>query len=365
MNNDFFEDQVENVQEEIIQEVKDCKCPQCGANMNYNAESEGLKCDYCGFSLNLNGETSSVENDFLSANVEDNWKEDAQTASCPNCGSKNVVDRETISCVCPFCNTPLMFNLEELKGAKPDRVIPFKISNQMALENYKKWLKKKFYVPSKLKKDIPNPVQSGVYIPSWTFDTNSFSNYKGRLGKTYTTTVGSGKNRRTVTRVRWFRISGVHQKTVDDILICSGKQLSQNDLEKISPFNTNDSYVYDNRYLAGHVAEHYQLDLKDGWSKAQNIIRTQIRSEILSQYYYDRIDYLEFTPVYTDIKYKYVLVPIWISHYIHKNKKFIFYVNGESGKISGKYPVSVLKVLMTVVLIAALIIGVLLFIYFN
>ena len=288
MNNDFLDDQLENSQEETIQEYKECKCPQCGANMNYNPEAEGLKCDYCEYSLYLGGEKSKIENDFLSAKIENNWKEEAQTASCPNCGSKNVVDNSTISCVCPFCNTPLLFEVEELAGAKPDRVIPFKISNKEALQNYIKWLKNKFYVPSKLKKNIPNPVQNSVYIPSWTFDTNSFCTYKGRLGKTYTTTVGSGKNRRTVVRVRWFRISGVHQKIVDDILICSGKQLSQTDLQNLSPFNTNDSFVYDSRYLAGHVAEHYNLELKDGWVQAQNIIRNQNLYFFLKNYCFNR-----------------------------------------------------------------------------
>lgn len=365
MNNDLFEEQINNTQEEVIEEIKDCKCPQCGANMNFDSEVDGLKCDYCGYSLILNGQKSQIENDFLTATNEDNWKEDAQIASCPNCGSENVVDKDTISCICPFCNTPLVFKLDELKGAKPDRVIPFKISNKDAVDFYKKWIKNKFFVPMKLKKHIPNPIQSSVYIPSWTFDTNSYCTYKGRLGKTYTTTVGTGKNRHTVTRVRWFRISGVHQKIVDDILICSGKQLSQNDLTKLSPFNTNESYVYDNRYLAGHIAEHYNLELKDGWESAKNIIRGQIRSEILSKYYYDRIDYLEFTPIYADIKYKYVLVPVWISNFMYKNKKYIFYVNGESGRITGKYPISVVKVLITVFIVLAIIIGLIFFIYNN
>lgn len=363
MNNNIFDEQNENVLEEIS-EVKDCKCPQCGANMVFDADVEGLNCNYCGYSLNLNGEKSKAENDFLTAEIEDNWKEDAQIAHCPNCGSQNIVDKDTISCVCPFCNTPLMFSVEELKGAKPDRVIPFKISKEEAINCYVKWIKNKLYVPSKLKKSIPNPIQNSVYIPSWTFDTNSFCTYKGVLGKTYTTTVGSGKNRRTVTRVRWFSIRGVHQKNVDDILICSGKQLTQNELQNLAPFNTNDSFIYDNRFLAGHVAEHYNLDLKDGWKQAQNIIKNQIRMEILSKYSYDRINYLEFTPVYADIKYKYVLVPIWISSYSFKNKKYSFYVNGETGKITGKYPISIIKVLATIFIVLAIIIAIIYFLYY-
>ena len=42
----------------------------------------------------------------------------------------------------------------------------------------------------------------------WCIDT--LSTYKGRLGKKYTVVVGSGKNTRTETRIRYFSISGVH-----------------------------------------------------------------------------------------------------------------------------------------------------------
>ena len=354
--------QNQNVDEELHTAKNEVyKCPTCGANLKYNATNNGLKCDYCDFELNLSGEKSTDENDFLSVDKHEKWGNIVNSAICQNCGAKNIIEKDTLSFNCPFCDSPMVISNEEFNGLKPDRVIPFKIDMDTANKNYQLWLKKKLYAPSKLKKEIPYPINSSIYIPSWTYDSESFSTYRGRLGKHYTTTVGSGKNRRTVTRTRWFRISGVHQKNIDDILICSGNKLKQNQLDQISPFDTNNSYVFDNRFLAGHSAEHYEMSVQDGWKSAQVIINKQIRNEILRKYNYDVIDYLDFTPVYTNIKYKYVILPVWLSNFTYKNKKYHYLVNGETGKISGNYPISIWKVLITVFVCLAFLIGILLF----
>lgn len=354
-----------NVDEELLHADNEIyKCPSCGANLKYDAENSGMKCEYCGFELNMSGEISDVENDFLSLEKHPKWGENVQIAVCKNCGSNNIITSSTISFNCPFCNSPTIISIEEFEGLKPDRVIPFKIDVKIANENYKKWLKKKFFAPNNIKKDIPNPINNSIYVPSWTYDSESFSEYKGRLGKHYTVTVGSGKNRRTVTRTRWFRISGVHKKNIDDILICSGNKISQKELDKIAPFDTNNSFVFDDRYLAGHSAEHYIIDVQDGWNNAKVIIKEQIKREILNKYIYDVVDYLNFTPVYTNIKYKYVVLPIWLSHFTYKNKVYHYMSNGETGKISGSYPLSVWKILLTILICLAIIVCFVLFVMY-
>ena len=277
--------------------------------------------------------------------------------ACDNCGAKNVVSKKDITSTCPFCGSSAAIKKDELIGEKPNRVIPFKVGKEDVIKTYQKWIKKKFFVPSKVKKEIPNPLLNGVYIPSWTYDSNTLSTYKGRLGKRYTVTVGSGNNRRTETRIRYFSISGVHATFLDDVLICSGEKLKQDVLDKLTPYNTNDSYVYDERYLLGFMAEHYNLSLKDGWEKAKQKGKKIIESEILSKYHYDIVDYLKVNTTYDKIKYKYVILPVWICHYTYNDKKFQFMINGETGKIVGKYPVSALKISFVVLLLIALIVA--------
>lgn len=334
------------------------ECPNCGANLKFLPESEALFCDYCETTISLKGEASLEELDFLANcdNIHSDWAQETKVVHCENCGARNVISKYEITSNCPFCGSASIVDTNELVGEKPNRVIPFKIGKNEVIINYQKWLKKKFFVPKKLKKNIPDPLLNGVYIPSWTYDTNTISTYQGRLGKRYTTTVGSGKNRRTVTRIRYFRISGSYKDSFDDVLVCSGAKLEQNVLDKLAPYDTNNSYVYDERYLAGFSAEHYRQSLKEGWIIGKKKVDKLIELGILSKYNYDVIDYLKVNSMYNDIKYKYVILPVWICIYKYNNKDYTFMVNGEKGKIVGKTPISPLKVTFITILIISLVI---------
>ncbi len=333
------------------------ECPSCGANLKFLPEKEALYCEYCETTISLKGEASREELDFLSNCDKKNadWDSDAKVVHCDNCGANNVVSKYEITSNCPFCGSSSVVNTNELVGEKPNRVIPFKISKEDVHTNYKKWLKKKFFAPGKIKKNIPNPILNGVYIPSWTYDTNTFSTYEGRLGKRYTTTVGSGKNKRTVTRIRYFRVNGSHQVFLDDILVCSGTKLIQPVLDDLAPYNTNNSYVYDERYLAGFSAEHYKFTLKEGWFIGKKKADIVIRKQILKKYHYDVVDYLNVHSSYNNIKYKYVILPVWICLYKYNNKDYSFMVNGETGKVVGKTPISPFRVALVVLLVIAFI----------
>ena len=315
-----------------------------------------LCCKYCGFEINVDGKISDEEYDFLNSNEEENtWNLESKVIHCDNCGANTVIDTNEISFCCPFCGSNSVAETNQLSGIKPHRVVPFKISNESSISNYSKWLKKKFFVPKKVKNNIPSLKLRGVYLPVWTFDTNSFSFYKGRLGKHYTTTVGSGKDRRTVTKTRYFYISGTQNVNFDDLIINAGSNISQNEINQISPFNTNDSYLYEKKYLVGFSAEHYTIKLNTGWENSKLIMKSQIERKILSRYSYDVVSYLNVNTTYNNITYKYVLIPIWIGTYKYNNKIYRFLSNGETGKSCGKYPISPLKVTFVISFIILLI----------
>ena len=348
---------VELNEEELLESNNEIyKCPGCGANLKYNSTIQGLHCSYCDYQMLINGSTSTEEFELTFDDNINEWVDEVKKGNCSNCGASIILDKNLLTCNCPFCNTPMVISSEDIIGLKPNRVIPFKISQDEVIDNYKKWLKKKFFVPRKLKKNLPDPHLFNVYVPSWTFDSNVIASYKGRLGKRYTTTVGSGKNRRTVTRIRYYRISGLHQKNVDDLVVMSGKSISQQELNEILPFNTNNSFLYDNRYIVGHTAEHYSINLKNGWKIGQELIEEQVKREILRKYNYDVVDYFKMNPTYNNIMYKYVILPIWTCHYIYHKKAYKFLVNGETGKVNGKTPVSILKVSLLVAICMILII---------
>lgn len=341
----------DNTFDEANVEVEDYSCPNCEAALRFLPEKQVLHCDYCDFEINVDGTVGTEEYDFLeNAKIDNSWGDETKVVHCDNCGANTVIENVQMSFTCPFCGSNSVMQTDEISGIKPQRVIPFKIANSVAKDNYYKWLKKKFYVPKVVKQEIPKVELKGVYLPVWTFDTNTFSIYRGRLGKYYTKTVGSGKNKRTVTSVRYYPIRGKETVNFDDLIINAGSKLSQDEISRLQPFNTNDSYEYNKNYLVGFSAEHYDIKLNEGWEKSKPLISNRIRSSILSHYIYDVVSYLDVNTTYNDITYKYVLIPIWIGLYSYNNKQYRFITNGETGKIIGKYPISALKVVLTVII---------------
>ena len=71
---------------------------------------------------------------------------------------------------------------------------------------------------------------------------------------------------------------------------------------------------------------------------------------------------LKVETVFSGLTYKYLLLPVWISSYKYKDKVYQFMVNGQTGKVSGKTPISIPKVIIT---IAGIILIIALFVWLN
>lgn len=341
------------------------KCPECGAPMHYDPESEKLKCDYCYKLVDIQKLTSNEEFSFDEKElINEEWKNENQLIRCKNCGAENVVNKKVLSITCPFCSSNQVITLDEVSGMKPNRVIPFHINHEDAKTSYINFIKKRFFVSNIVRKADFKINLNGVYMSSWTYDSKTYSTYVARLGKDYTVTVGTGDNKHTETRTKWFIVRGDINIDFDDVLVASGKSISQTELSKIEPYRTNESLVFSEEFLTGFSTEHYSLEMKEGFNQAKNIMKDKIRTAILSRYNYDRVDYVNINTGYKDITYKYVLLPIWIGLYQINNKKYRFLVNGESGKVIGKYPLSAWKISFTVIL-GLIILGLIIFLFFR
>ena len=187
----------------------------------------------------------------------------------------------------------------------------------------------------------------GVYIPCFTFDSNTESVYSGRIGKRHTRTVGSGKNRRTETYIVWRNVSGRFSHFFDDVSVVAGSKVTQKDLAKMGPFDSNRSTKYDGKYLLGFSSYYYEKDISQCWGEAKSMMDAQLKRLILSQYNYDVVDYINIGTKHYSVTYKYVLLPVYAGHFDFKKKIYSFFVNGTNGKVTGKTPVAVWKVLVT------------------
>ncbi len=340
-----------------ISQVEKVKCASCGADMVFSPDKQSLTCDHCGSVVEIKGELVQEEKDFFEGIDEEEWSGDALSYRCENCGAVTVMEKGQIAGNCPFCGAGKVIKASEQTGIKPTAIIPFAFDRERAKEYYKSWIKKKIFAPGKLKKNFSADKVNGVYLPCWTYDAVTTSTYEGRLGEYYYVTVGSGKNRRTERRTRWYRVYGEYTASFDDIVVEASAKIDQTQYDKIAPFPTRESYVYDSKYISGFTAERYSTDVKEGFGRARGVMENAIRRGILARYHADVVGYLNVSTNYRKVTYKYLLAPVWMCNFSYKKKEYGFMVNGFSGKTAGKIPLSPLKVGLAVLLGIGAVVG--------
>lgn len=334
-------------------------CSACGAKMVFNPEKQKLSCPYCGNLCAVDTTKFSQELDFdeLLKNPLNNWGNETHVFRCNNCGAKEVLSKREIAKECAFCGTTNVVLSEELSGLKPNGVVPFAISKEKATEIATSWARKKFFAPTLFKKSATPEKIKGTYSPAFTFDMQSHSTYFGRLGRYYYRTVTRNGKQVRIREIRYFSITGNYAMQFDDILVQASEKISQRNLDNIRPFDTNQSMQYDTDFLHGYVAQSNDITANECWAGAKNIANSEIRRRILSKYVYDVVDYLNVNTAFSSVTYKYLLLPIYVGHCNFKKKLYNFFVNGKNGKITGKTPISALKVGIAILLGLAVVVG--------
>lgn len=341
------------------------KCPNCGNFLYYDPESRKLKCDYCGGVKELEAVEDASELSYHEG-VEEGFEkwQGVKSVKCRSCGAVTLLPAYEVVVNCPFCNASNVVESEEIDGLRPNGILPFRISKKEVPNIFCKWLRSKALAPGRLKKTADRQPCSGVYVPVFTFDSDVNCDYKIRYGKYYTVTVGSGKNRRTETRTRWYTDIDSISNFFNDVQIEASKSITQKNLEKLGGFDTDNSVQYHSQFLSGYNAERYDKSLDGSWQEAKSVMQNSLRAMIVSRYNADVVDYVDMDCRFADNTYKYVLVPIWVFNYIYSNKNYACIINGRSGRMIGKYPKSGLKIGGIAIAVAAAIAAIVL-LYFK
>jgi DNA-directed RNA polymerase subunit RPC12/RpoP len=340
-------------------------CVNCGAELLYAPGTTELKCEYCNHTVTIpNPELGYEELElkkYLSELGSQSHSEEISMLHCKNCGANQHVEENYKSLHCIYCTMPLIVeDMYKEDWITPGAVLPFQIDQKKAFRVFQKWVNKLWFAPTKLKKAALDPQNTkGLYSPYWTFDANLHANYTGQRGEYYyvTKTVGSGNNKKTVTerRTRWYPASGSISGFIDDTLTMASKQRSGIIPRKIARWDLKLLKPFDSSYLAGFVTEKYTIPLKDGHLKAEEVAHDiavrWAKRDIGGDT--QRVSSIDMT--LSDETFKHILLPVYISAYKYKGKRYNFFVNGQTGKISGQRPYSFWKIFFFILMIISII----------
>ena len=341
-------------------------CAKCGAKLNFEPGTSSLKCPYCGHENPIAAAPGAVvEHDFaeqVAALERRSSTQETLTVKCGACAAEVTAPPNKTSFACPYCGNNIVAVEHSTKQIKPGALLPFRVRREEARAAFRAWLKSRWFAPGKLKQRAGiDETLRGMYMPYWTYDARTSTRYSGARGDAYYTTESytamvNGKPQRQtrrVRRIRWSSANGVVANDFDDVLVPASHSLPGPMVQALEPWDLNNVVPYQDEYLSGFIAESYQTDLSGGFVVAQGKMEPAIRASIRQDIGGDeqRIDRMDVH--YTDISFKHLLLPVWVSAYRYNGKVYRFLVNARTGEVQGDRPYSAAKI--TLLVIAALI----------
>lgn len=340
-------------------------CPNCGAEMNFKPGSHQMACEYCGYEEFIEKAKSSFEElelqHYLKVVGENAYTETIDVLHCKNCGANQYVGENFKSLECIYCGEPLIKEDIEKEGwIVPGALVPFQLDTKKAGTIFKGWVNAIWFAPDNLKKAaLDAEGMHGLYVPYWTFDSNLWASYQGERGDYYyenqTFRTKNGVETRQVRKTRWSFASGSVNGFVDDILINASQKKSREIPAKIAFWNMKELVPFNSKYLSGFVTEKYTISLKEGhhesFQKAKEIAYNWIRQDIGGDT--QRIHQSDIK--LTDETFKHILLPVYISSYRYAGKEYNFYINGQTGALSGTRPYSFWKIFFLMLFVLVII----------
>ncbi|GAB6040480.1 hypothetical protein [Endothiovibrio diazotrophicus] len=147
--------------------------------------------------------------------------------------------------------------------------------------------------------------------------------------------------------------SGRFRRFFDDVLVVAAAGLPAKLVEKLEPWPLAEVVPFDQRYLAGYLAQTYDFELHDGFLAGKRRIDRALHDDVINDIGGDeqRVKWVHTT--YDPITYKHLLLPVWILAYRYGEKSYRVLVNAGTGEVQGERPWSWWKIGATVLVIAA------------
>jgi hypothetical protein len=335
-------------------------CETCGSDMRFDPDRQLLVCDHCGNTQPIEGgrpaHSALRELDFRAA-IEQRLSEidieETRTSTCPNCGAIVEFDPDIHAKECPFCATPVVTGTGVNRHIKPGGLMPFLVDEGAAKQAMGDWLGRLWFAPNGLQAYAKRGRRlSGIYVPYWTFDARTQTDYAGQRGTVYTemrTVVRDGKRHSVpVTRVRWRPVRGRVARAFDDVLVLASRSLPKRHTDALLPWDMTRLVPYTPEYLAGFRAEAYQVELPGGWAEAREIMDRTIERDVRFDIGGDRQQIQDMRTSISDVTFKHVLLPVWVAAYKFRGQSYRFVVNGQTGRVQGERPWSRLKIAIAV-----------------
>lgn len=287
--------------------------------------------------------------------------------ACENCGAALVVSGDVRTTRCPYCASPAIVERPPSRDRPaPTFTLPFVVGEARAREIVRGWLGSRgfFREPELARATIEE--MRGVYVPAYLYAAVARSDYRAEIGEdyqeteTYTEKDANGNTvtrTRTVTRTEWRSLAGRHAAYVMDVLVTASRGLANAELEAVEPFDLRQMRRYAPALLAGWIAEEPTVTLDACVVTARGEALAKIGRDLEAFMPGDSHRGLTHQTTLEHETASLLHVPVWVLAARHDPKKppVRIVVNGQTGLVHGKAPLSWLRILVAVVVALAVV----------
>lgn len=323
------------------------KCPSCDGAIEFDSSLQKMKCPYCdtefemadllAYDLALKDQPEDRMQWDSAAGRE--WQpgetEGMRIYTCSTCGGQIVADESTGATECPFCSNPVVMSGQFSGDLKPDLVIPFKLDKKAAMAALRNHYKGKKLLPKVFKDENRIKEIKGIYVPFWLFgaDADGFVQYRASRVRTWS---DSNYIYRETSYYNVIRAGGIG---FDNVPVDGSSKMDDALMESIEPFDLSAAMDFQSAYLAGYLADRYDVNAENSVQRANDRIRVSTEAAFSSTVH----GYTTVVPINTNIRLKngtakYALLPVWVLNTLWNGQKYTFAMNGQTGKMVGDLP---------------------------
>jgi len=330
-----------------VTELQEYKCPCCGGAIAFDSTSQKMKCPYCDTEFDV--ETLANYDDELKAEQKDDMKwetsskeewqqneiNDLRGYVCKSCGGEITCDKNTVATSCPFCGNAVVM-MEQLSNMrKPDYVIPFQLDKKAAETALKKHYEGKRLLPKVFKDQNHIEEVKGIYIPFWLFhaDADVAMRYKATKVRTWS------DSKYYYTETSFFSVSRNGSIAFERVPVDGSTKMPDDLMESLEPFDFSKAVDFQTAYLAGYLADKYDVDDEKSIKRANERIQKSAEKafDATVQGYTSVLKENSSIQLHNG-EVKYALFPVWLLTTKWNGQNYIFAMNSQNGKMVGDLP---------------------------
>jgi len=318
------------------------ECPACGGGLQFDSGLQKVKCPYCETEFDVESfaqKDADLAQDLPQAESACLWQEDENvfTYICQSCGGEILCDANTAATSCPYCDSPVVMK-ERLAGSlRPDLVIPFKLDKEAAKAALLKHTSGKVLLPKCFKEENHIEKMQGVYVPFWLYDADTTADIQYHATKVR---HWSDSNY-NYTQTRHYGLRRAGTMAFEAVPVDGSSKMANDLMESIEPYDLSQAVDFQTAYLAGYLADKYDVSSEVTRDRAQARIRASVEETLRGT----AEGYTSVNQEAADIqvetgRVRYALMPVWLLNTRYQGKNYLFAMNGQTGKMVGDLPMN-------------------------